>query len=111
MVMSSTVMVAYRFRGYEYHVTLGVGEEKLKEVMTIEVEDDATADQWKGTFTADYIQGTKSREGFDGFSDFFDGNWQAAFTGDRCFDDFNDEAIRAFSLGKQNLSLHRCKYR
>ena len=57
MGMSSTVMVAYRFRGYEYHVTLGVGEEKLKEVMTIEVEDDATADQWKGTFTADYIQG------------------------------------------------------
>ena len=75
MVMSSTVMVAYRFRGYEYHVTLGVGEEKLKEVMTIEVEDDATADQWKGTFTADYIQGTKSCEQFDvnGFGDILDG--------------------------------------
>ena len=30
---------------------------KLEEEITIEVEDDATADQWKGTFSAEYIQG------------------------------------------------------
>ena len=54
---SSTVMVAYRFRGYDYDVTLSVGDEKRKEAMTIEVEDGATADQWKATFSADYIQG------------------------------------------------------
>jgi len=56
-------MVAYRFRGYGYHVTLGVGEDKLKEVMTIEVEDDATADQWKGTFSAEYIQDLTQKTG------------------------------------------------
>ena len=55
---SSTVMVDYRFRGYDYHVTLSVGDEKRKEeAMTIEVEDSATADQWRATFSADYIQG------------------------------------------------------
>ena len=58
MAASTTVIVAYRFRGYDYHVTLSVGEDKLKEqAMSIEVEDGATADQWKATFSAEYIQG------------------------------------------------------
>jgi len=57
-------MVAYRFRGYDYHVTLSVGDENRKgEAMTIEMEDGATADQWRATFSADYIQDLTQKTG------------------------------------------------
>lgn len=77
---SSTVMVAYRFRGYDYDVTLSVGDEKRKEAMTIEVEDGATADQWKATFSADYIQDLTQKTGNYKQFDIFVSMFESALT-------------------------------
>lgn len=64
----STVSAAYIFRGTEYIVTMTV---KNDTVLTVEVEDKLTADQWRADFDAAYIEDLTHKTGnFKQFSIF-----------------------------------------
>lgn len=49
MESDTSVSAAYIFRGIEYIVTMNV---KNDNVLTVEVEDKLTADQWRADFDA-----------------------------------------------------------
>ena len=48
---NNTITGTYQFRGVDYLVTVNVDDGQEKQ-LTVEVDDQATADQWRGSFDA-----------------------------------------------------------